>query len=89
MKGLINDEINPEKINWLPVNNHFEQFISSMSFELFNNMSPADMNDAFKTAGPPSTITTASLLKLSWPLRKSNHGQKSISLKKQLCGVIF
>ena len=35
--------------------------------------------NAFKTAGQPTTITRASLLKLDQPLQNTNHGQKSIS----------
>ena len=37
------------------------------------------MNDAFKLASQPNTTARASLLKLNQPLRKTNHGQKSIS----------
>ena len=37
-----------EKINWLPVNDRFEQCITSMAFTLFNNTSLPYMNVAFK-----------------------------------------
>ena len=37
------------------------------------------MNDAFKLAGQNTTVTRASLFKLSQALRKTNHGQKSCS----------
>ena len=37
------------------------------------------MNDAFKLAGQNTTATRTSLLKLTQPLRKTNHGQKSLS----------
>ena len=59
-----------EKINWLPINDRFEQCISSTTFKFFNNRSPAYMNDVFKPAGHPITNTRASFLKLIEPLRK-------------------
>ena len=68
-----------EKNNWLPVNDRFKQIISSMSFKFCNNTSPPYMNDVFKPAGQPNTITRASLLKLNQPLRRTNHGQNNIS----------
>ena len=37
------------------------------------------MNHVFKLAGQHNTATRTSLFKLSQPLRKINHGQKSIS----------
>ena len=37
------------------------------------------MNDVLKTAGQPNTTTWASLLKLSQPLRRTNHGLDNIS----------
>ena len=39
-----------EKINWLPINDRFEQCISSITFNFFNNKSPAYMNDFFTSA---------------------------------------
>ena len=36
------------------------------------------MNDVFKPAGQPNITTTASLLKLNQPLRRTNHGQHNI-----------
>ena len=68
-----------EKINCLPINDRFEQCISSMTFKLFNYLSPLYMNDVFKLVDQNTTATRASLFKLSQPLRKTNHGQKSIS----------
>ena len=58
-----------KKINWLPANDRFEKFISSISF----------MSDVFKTAGQRTTTTRATLPKLNQPLRKTNQRQKSIS----------
>ena len=37
------------------------------------------MSDVFKPAGQPSSTTRASLMKLSQPLRITNHGQNNIS----------
>ena len=44
-----------EQIKLLPVNNHFEQIIRSMSFKFCNNMSPPYINDVFKPAGQSNT----------------------------------
>ena len=60
-----------EKINWLPRNDRFAQFISSMTFKHFNNLSPLYMND-----GQNTSATRISLFKLSQPLQKSNHRQR-------------
>ena len=53
-----------EKINWLPINDHFEQCISSTTFKFFNNRSSAYMNDVFKPAGHSITNTRTSFLNL-------------------------
>ena len=39
------------------------------------------MSDVFKPAVQPNTTTRASLLKLSQPLRRTNHGQNNISYR--------
>ena len=71
-----------DKINWLPISDRFEQCISLMTlkdFKYFNYLSPLYMNDVFKLADQNTTATGTSLCKLSQPLRKNNHGQKSLS----------
>ena len=68
-----------EKINWLPINDRFEQCISSRAFKYFNYLSPFYMNDVFKLADQNTTATRTSLFKLSQPLQKTSHGQKSLS----------
>ena len=68
-----------EKINWLPINDRFEQCISSMTFKFFNYLSPLYMNDVFKLAHQNTTATRSSLFKLRQPLRKTNLGQKNLS----------
>ena len=60
-----------KKIKRLLVSNRLEQFTSSMSFIM--------INDVFKPVDQLNNITRASLLKLNQPLRNNNHGQKSIS----------
>ena len=57
-----------EKINWLPINDRFEQCICSLTFKYFNYLSPLYMNDVFKLAGQNTTTTRTSLFKLSQPL---------------------
>ena len=59
-----------ENFNCLPVNDHFEQFISSVTFKFFSNTSPLNMIDVFKLAGQHSTFTRIYLLKLNQPLQK-------------------
>ena len=68
-----------KQINWLPVNERFEQIIRSMSLKICNNTSPTYMNDVFKPAVQPNATTRASSLKLNQPLRRTNHCQKNIS----------
>ena len=68
-----------EKINWLPINDCFEQCISSITFKCFNSKSPAFINDVFKPASHPNTNTRTSFLKLSQPLLNTHHGQKTLS----------
>ena len=50
-----------------------------MTFKYFNNLNPLYMNDVFKPAGQNTTATRTYFFKLSQPLRKTNHGQKSLS----------
>ena len=68
-----------EKINWLPINDCFEQCISSTTFKFFNNRSPAYMNHVFKPAGHLNANTRVSFLKLIQPLRNTNYGQEALS----------
>ena len=50
-----------------------------MTFKYFNNLIPLYMDDVFKPAGQNTTATRTYLFKLSQPLRKTDHGQKSLS----------
>ena len=66
-----------DKINWLPINDRFEQCISSITFTFFNFLSSVYMNDVFKLADQNTATTRTSFFKSSQTLRKTNHGQKS------------
>ena len=61
-----------EKINWIPINDRFEQFISSMTFKNLSNLSPLYINDAFKPAGQSTAAGRTSLHKLSQAMWKAN-----------------
>ena len=76
-----------EKINWLPINDRFEQCIRSMTFKYFNYLSPLYINALFKLAGQNTTPARTSLLKLSQPLRNTNHGQKILSYWHLVFGI--
>ena len=54
-----------EKINWLSINDQFEQFMSLITFKYSSNLSPLYMNDVFKAAGQNTTATRTSLFKWS------------------------
>ena len=61
------------------MNVYFEQFIGSMTINFLSKTSSPYINDLFKPACQHYTITKTSLLKLSKPLRKTNHGQSNLS----------
>ena len=73
-----------EKINWLPINDRFEQCISSTTFKFFNDRSPA-----FKPTGHPITNTRVSFPKLVQPLRNPNYGQKYFLICHQIFGIVY
>ena len=68
-----------EKINWLLINNLIDKCVSQMTSKYFSNLSPAYMNDVFKTSGQNSTTTKAFLLKLNQPLQKTKLPQNNLS----------
>ena len=49
-----------KKINWLFINEHFEQYIISSTFIFFNNKSPTHMNGVIKKGTHPNTLIRAS-----------------------------
>ena len=68
-----------ENINWLNINDRFEQCISVSVFKFFNNKSPFYMNDIFIPAENGRVSTRNSYQKLSQPFRKTTQGQNSLS----------
>ena len=68
-----------DKLNWLPVEQRFNQCLCVNSFKFFNEMCPLYLRDIFYPIEPSHITTRRSTLKLTQPLRKSNYGQKSIS----------
>ena len=67
-----------EKINWLPVEERFNQCLCVNTFKFYNNTCPIYMGDIFHRT-EQRQVTRASTLKLSQPLRKTNYGQNCIS----------
>ena len=68
-----------EKINWLNINDRFEQCIAVSVFKFFNDQCPAYMSDVFLPAGNSRVSTRNSYLKLNQPFRKTTRGQNSLS----------
>ena len=68
-----------ERINWLNVNDRFEQCISVSAFKFFSNKSPSYMADIFIPVGKDRASTRNSYQKLSQPFRKTTQGQNSLS----------
>ena len=58
-----------------------------MTFKYFSYLSPLYMNDVFKLAGQNTTATRTFLFKTSQPLRKTNHGQKSLLYVAHIFGI--
>ena len=79
MIGFILGQTNLREKNWTPINDHIEQCIRSITFKFYDSKSSAYMNDAFQEAGHPNSKTKASFFVLNQPLRKIDHGQKSLS----------
>ena len=67
-----------EKINWLNIDDRFEQCVSANIFKFFNNNTPSYMNEIYEL-GNISIQTRQSYKKLKHPFRKSTRGQKCIS----------
>ena len=67
------------EINWLNINDRFEQCVSVASFNFFKNQCPSYMSDIFKPVTNRRGSTRNSYLKLSQPFMKTNQGQNSLS----------
>ena len=68
-----------EEINWLNINDRFEQCVSVNIFKYFSNNSPLYMSEIFYPARNRGMSTRNSLQKLTQPFRKTNQGQNSLS----------
>ena len=68
-----------EKINWLNINDRFEQCLSVSAFKFFKNQCPAYMSDIFEPVSNRRVSTRNAYLKLSQPFRKTTQGQNSLS----------
>ena len=65
-------------INWLPVQNRYEQCVSVSVFKYCKNLGPAYMSDMYSLIEKPRT-TRNSIYKLKLPLMSTNMGQNSVS----------
>ena len=68
-----------ETLNWLPVEDRFNQSINSVVFKHFTKQCPSYLNEVFELACPNNLRTRNSYLKLICPFRKSNMGQNALS----------
>ena len=67
-----------ETLNWLPVNERFNQCINSFVFKYVNNQCPNYLNDVFPTAPGNNIQTRGSFLTLKCPFRKTNAGKMAL-----------
>ena len=68
-----------EKMNWLNINDRFEQCVSTSVFKFFSNNSPLYISEIFCPAGKKGVSTRNSFQRLTQPLRKTSQGQKCLS----------
>ena len=66
-----------EILNWLPVNERFDQCIYSIVFKYVNNQCSNYLNEVFQTASENNIHSRGSFLKLKCPFRKA--GQMALS----------
>ena len=67
------------KLNWLPINQRFQQCVTSTVFKFVQNKCPAYMNEVFRSAENMRINTRNTSLKLNHPFRKTSTGQKGLS----------
>ena len=65
-------------INWLPVQNRYEQCVALNAYKFCKGMGPAYMSDTYSLVENLQT-TRRSILKLKLPLKKTKMGQNAIS----------
>ena len=58
-----------DKINWLPTDQRFQQYLSTNIFKFFSEMCPQYMNEIYRTTNQNNNVTRNSSLKLFEPLR--------------------
>ena len=68
-----------ERINWLSIEDRFNQCICASIFKFFNKTCPSYMEEVYDPAPSNCINTRSSVLKLNKPSRKTVQGQKSIS----------
>ena len=68
-----------DKINWLPIDDRFNQCASSKVFKFFQEKCPSYMSEIFYPSGTSRIGTRTSYLKLIQPLRRTSLGQRSLS----------
>ena len=68
-----------EEINWLNINDRFEQCLSVSAFKFFNKDCPSYMSDIFLPVSNRRVSTRNSFHKLDQPFRKTTQGQNSLS----------
>ena len=67
------------KLNWLPINQRFQQYVTSTVSKFVQNKCPGYMNKVFRPALNMRINTRNSFLKLNHPFRKTSTGQKGLS----------
>ena len=67
------------KQNWLPINQRFQQWVTSTVFKFVQNKCTAYMNKVFRPAENMRINRRNSFLKLNHPFRKTSTGQKGLS----------
>ena len=68
-----------DKINWLPIDDRFNQCASSKVFKFFQEKCPSYMSEIFYPSGTSRIGTRTSYLKLIQPSRRTSLGQRSLS----------
>ena len=67
------------KINWLPIEERYNQCINSIAFKYFDNQCPHYLNEVFMKPSESSLSPRTSYQKLQQPFRKTNTGQNTLS----------
>ena len=68
-----------EKINWLPIEDRFDQCVSTHVYKFFHKRCPSYIAEVFNPSEGNCITTRSSYLKLIQPFRRTNLGQRSLS----------